>query len=37
MTDYEPRHKGMRVIAAVAGIALVVGLTGGFLLRMLFD
>ena len=35
MTDYEPRGKGMRFIAAVTLIALVVGLTGGFLIRML--
>jgi type II secretory pathway component PulK len=34
MTDYEPRGKGMRVIAAVTLVALVVGFTGGFLIRM---
>jgi len=35
MTEFESRRKGTRVIALVTLIALVVGLTGGFLIRML--
>lgn len=35
MTDTQPRHRGMRTIAAVTIIALVVGIGGGWLISQL--